>query len=257
MPDGSARDAVLAALPQGVRDRLDAEMDQSERSPDRGSVPFGGAADPFTARIWYVEADLDRVVSELTDWYRDRNDTSSLEWIEGGLAGMLTRLEPWTMPSPSYLLVETASAWTAIFSQGSDIYVAYVLGERLGVRSIGSAYSPHVSRDGAVRRYGITEFVLAVPGGAKRTVHLSRQDSGWVFHAIGDPIDFEEQERYTSGYKRDRFPLSTMNQYLTNLGVDRANPAFYGPRGVVVTAHWSGGTSVRSMSSAEWRHDHS
>lgn len=257
LPDGSARDAVLAAMPSPVRDRLGSEMDRSEGSHDGGAVLFGGAMDPFTERIWYVEADLDRVLVELFSWYDDRGDRFSIDQVEGGVAGLLTRLEPWTMPSPSYLLVETTGPWTACFSQGSDIYVAYVLGERLGVRSIGSAYAPHVKRDCAVRRYGITEFVVQEPGGTERALHLSRQDSGWVFDVIGDPLEFEEQELYTSRYKRDRFPLSTMNRYLGHLGVDRANPAFYGPRGVVVTDHWSGGATGRSMSSADWRRAHS
>lgn len=223
-------------------------------------VPLEGAHEPFTSTIWFVDAPFPEVVEARRRWAaRLPNHGNVLRWSDeaGPLDRLLSLLEPYAMPSWKSLVVETSGAWTAVFSQGSDLsYVAHYAVE-LQTRVVRTNWSPHVVRDGEVRRYGDASMWLFDAGRAERSIQASRQDARWVWIDDGDPLPFEDVARYRARLVRDRFDLGALNDYCSSLGIDRANPSSYGRRAVLEEQDTSTWRSVPTMPAARWRAEHS
>lgn len=232
-----------------------------ERSADAvsGDELFGGARAAFCERIWFVRADLDLVARTVGGWHADISKgagASTQTPLTASLESLLPRLEPWAMPSWRQLLVATDSEWTAVFSQGSDIYTASQVGKRLGRPSIRTSFSPHVVRDGSIVSHGDCAFWWYEDGREARTVQVSHQ-SRWEWHAYGEPLLFEDLERYCARKIVDRFDLPQLNSYCAALGIRRWDPDFYLPRAVLVEGDTSGwAQQPRTMSTAQWRAAH-
>jgi hypothetical protein len=52
-----------------------------------------------------------------------------------------------------------------------------------------------------------------------RWIQASDQDETWEFDAVGEPLPFEEPQRYTARRKADRLGLDMLGRYLAALGV--------------------------------------
>ena len=254
LDDGEAKDAVLALVP--VAD---------EARPEPHGLLLGGRLDAFTESIWFVEAPLDDVVSATEAWSEEMDLGRTGRACDGPLDSLLALLEPWAVPSWTWLWVETDSAWTALFSQGSDVYDSTVLSRRLGRRALATNHSPAVARGGRVVRHGNTCLRYRDPAqscGAglhdDTRVLQATQQSRWEWHAYGPTQSFEEPQRYEARVIRRRFDLAALNEYCARLGIRRDDPAFYGPRGHLCTADLSRrrGTA-RTASAQEWLADHS
>ena len=249
LADGEARDAVLALVP--LADRA---------APGPEGRLFGGRLDAFTASIWFIEAPLDDVVSAAAAWSDEMDLGRTGTACDGPLESLLALLEPWAMPSWKALWVETDSAWTALFSQGGDIYQSSVLSERLDCRALATDHSPAIARGGRVVRYGNTGLSYRDPAQSRgearhedtRVVQASQQ-SRWEWHAYGPVQWFEEPQRYEARMIRRRFDLAALNDACGRLGIRRDDPSFYGPRGHLVSddvTGWEG--TPRTASAQEW-----
>ena len=249
LADSEARDAVLALLPV---------PDQARQDVD--GLLLGGALDAFTESIWFVEASLADVVSAARAWEEEQPFEQAMEPCSGSLSSLLALLEPWAMPSWKRLWVETDSAWTALFSQGSDIYDTDVLARRLDCRSLATDHTPAVARAGRVVRYANTALRYRDPHqstaenslGDTRVLQATQQ-SRWEWHALGPVQPFEEPERYEARVVRDRFDLATLNAYCRRLGIRRDDPTFYGTGGHLVSQDISSWAAPpRTASAEEW-----
>ena len=173
------------------------------------------------------------------------------------LSDMVDRLEPFAVPSWKQLIVGTTGDWTAVFSQGSDIYTAQVIADRLGVASVRTHYSPHIVRGGERISYGDRAFWYSDGGGRRRTIQASFQ-SRWDWDLSGVPLRFEDRDAYDAKRIPDRLTLARLNDYCRALGIDRNDAAFYRPDGILVerdTSSWSR-RRINTMSSARWRVTH-
>ena len=231
-------------------------------SRESSELLFGGAWEPFTETTWFIEAPFESVIDAVQAW-RTGLGQVRLERLSGELGALIENLEPWAMPSWKELVVAAGNGWTALFSQGSDVATFEAMGRALGCRSVRTAHSPNVVRDGRVVRYGDTAFWLTDgsrtdlgPLCIVRTVQASNQD-GWVWHLGGELQPFEEPELYRRRIVRDRFTIAALNRYCAALGIDRADPAFYGPDALLLeqdATNWP--HPPRTMQSSQWRAEH-
>lgn len=233
LPDSTARDAVIEALPSTHPLRIPDPPDPAAAEMSRTGIPLAGEWEPYTSRIQFIEAPFVDVVDCLTQWTEYINAKFELSEHRAGLGTLLALLDPYWWPSKE-LVVETIGPWTAVFSNGHDTYEGKVLGKRLGVRSLVTVFSPDVAVGGKVRNYGATEFHLFDRGDSVRSIHISRQPGGWHWDATGTVQSFEDPTLYDRRIKRERFELDALNRYCTGLGISRADSSFYGSRGLLV-----------------------
>jgi hypothetical protein len=130
--------------------------------------------------------------------------------------------------------------WTAVFTQGSDIGTANVVGARLDCLNIRTSHEPHVTRDRKIVSYGST--ALWIHSGARhiRSIQASYQ-SRWEWTLFGDPQPFENLDGYKAKKIPDRFTIESLNEYCVALGIERDNSAFYGSNGLLIeedTSDW-------------------
>ena len=156
------------------------------------------------------------------------------------LSESLLALEPLTTPLDRYLLTETSSIWSAIFSNGlrvNDVHspVSY-LPHLLKCRGLEATYVPDRSKNypqDAIRGYGAVVFALYGPEQSDRTNRIRRiavtnDVSGWEFAANGEVQPFEQTENYRKRSIVERFTPHMLESYCAALGIDLFNPAFYG-----------------------------
>lgn len=212
--------------------------------PSAGFVPDGHNLEmqlPSMDPIWFIKAPFERVVTETTEWLNGLGGRSFTRLREP-LPSMLQNLEPWAMPSWKQLVVSTAAdEWTAVFTQGSDIGTANVVGTRLDCLNIRTSHQPHLTHDGKIVSYGST--ALWIHSGARhiRSIQASYQ-SRWLWTLFGDPQPFENLDKYTAKKIPDRFTLASLNEYCRALGIERDNSGFYGSNGLLVeedTRSWT------------------
>jgi hypothetical protein len=160
--------------------------------------------------------------------------------FRASLSESLLALEPLTTPLDRYLLTETNSMWTAIFSNGlrvNDVHspVSY-LARLLKCRGLQVTYVPdrskHPPKD-AIRVYGAVVFALYGPeqiDGTNRIrrVAVTNDVSGWEFAANGEVQPFEQTENYRKRSIVERLTPDMLESYCTALGIDLFNPSFYG-----------------------------
>lgn len=134
----------------------------------------------------------------------------------------------------------SADQWTAVFTQGSDIGTANVVGARLDCLTIRTSHQPHITRDRKIISYGST--ALWIQSGARhvRSIQASYQ-SRWEWTLFGDPQPFENLDSYKAKKIPDRFTLESLNEYCRALGIERDDSGFYGSEGLLIvedTSSW-------------------
>lgn len=196
---------------------------------------------PFTDSIWFINAPFQRVVTETTEWLKGLGGRSFTLLCEP-LPLMLHHLEPRAMPSWKHLVVSTsADQWTAVFTQGSDIGTANVIGARLGCLNVFTSHQAHITRDRKIVSYGSTALWIRSGSSHVRSIQASYQ-SGWEWTLFGDPQPFENLESYKAKRIPDRFTLEALNECCRALGIERDNADSYGLDGMLIeedTSNWS------------------
>src|SRR5215469_7266096 len=167
---------------------------------------------PTTFHIGFVECPFDEFSRTFTGWQKEidekfgtRTETRSLS---ASLPDALLKLEPLTTPLDRYLLIETGSCWTAVFSNGlrvNDVHspVSY-LPTLLGCRGLEVASVSDRSRKGVkdgLQIYGAVVFGLYGPKETDwlnriRHVAVTNYVTGWEFSADGEIQPYENAENY-------------------------------------------------------------
>lgn len=246
LPDGQAADSVAAAM-----ENLYGPEPAPREPTSRGEL-FDGRFAAFTRTIYYVNASLEDVVTAGTEWLSGLGDRRFTKLEQPSLTDTFAALEPWAAPSWKQVWVATDSEWTAIFSQGDDIYTHTVVAKKLGCRSLRTNYAPRVVRDKRTISHGDRAFWFGYEDGTTRTVQASFQ-SRWEWHARGNPLPFEDAESYSAKRIPDRSTLELLNSYCGALGIRRDDPTFYQSSSLLVE-HDAGAWRhrPRQATSAEW-----
>jgi hypothetical protein len=156
------------------------------------------------------------------------------------LSEALVRLDPLTTPLDRYLLVETRSAWSAVFAnglRGNDVFspVSY-LPTVLKCRGLEVVCVPDrsdMSAKDALRVYGAIVFALYGPEKTDwlnriRRVAVTNDVDGWEFAAEGEIQPYEQTENYQKRRVVDRFSVEMLESYCAALGIRLFDPNFYG-----------------------------
>lgn len=199
---------------------------------------------PITFTWGFVESPFSQFSEAFIQW-QDRLASKFGTQTEGKsfrapLSEGLLSLEPLTTPLDRYLLTETRSGWTAIFSNGlrvSDVHspVSY-LPQLLRCRGLEVTCVPDRSKDcpkDALRVYGAVVFALY---GSERTdstnrirrVAVTNDVSGWEFTAEGEIQPYEQTGNYGKRNVVERFTPEMLESYCAALGIELFNPDFYG-----------------------------
>jgi hypothetical protein len=210
---------------------------------------------PITSQIGYVEVGLEPAVELYAAWLRGLGRPFEVrDLTEDGLPFAFHRLEPLTIPGADRQLLVEIGGWTAYFDNG--------LHGTDPVSPIG--YLTRVARAQGLmicaiaeagRRLGAFKWELLAPYPTaflnyRRTVSLVHDDTRWIFETYGDPLPFEDVERYAAPRKRDRFDSSLIEAYSHELGLRVFDPNAYGPRIALIETERSEprSTEVTSMS---------
>jgi len=199
---------------------------------------------PVTFNYGFIECPFLELSQAFTTWQRETDSSSGtqteLRCFQAPLGEALLSLEPLTSPLDRYLLVETRSAWTAIFANGlrvSDVFspVSF-LPTVLKCRGLEVVCVPDRS-DGntkdAFRVYGAVVFSLY---GSQQTDWLNRirhlavtnDVRGWEFVAQGEIQLFEKTENYQKRRIQERFTPEMLESYCAALGIRLLDADSYG-----------------------------
>lgn len=96
---------------------------------------------------------------------------------------------------------------------------------------------PHTLRRtaaGGRGRYGSVQLRLHGPDGeppdyAIRVIYAMNDGGPWEFGQFGEPLPFEDVERYQARRVRDRFTMEMLRDYLQELGIRAFDEDFYLP----------------------------
>ena len=208
---------------------------------------LGNRFAPITFTWGFVEAPFDQFSRSFVDWQESLGKIES-HAFRAPLSRSLSSLEPLTTPLDRYLLTETRSRWSAIFSNGlrvNDVHspVAY-LPTVLQCRGLEIRCVPDRSnRAGAKREgfqiYGAVTFSLYGPIKTQwlntiRYVSVTKDVGGWEFAAEGEVQPYEQTANYMKRRIDSRFTPEMLETYCAALGIELFNPSFYGERSLLV-----------------------
>ncbi len=201
---------------------------------ERAPVTFGGG---------FIDVSFLEYCSALTSWWQDLKIEFDSFSFQADLKEAMLKLEPLQNPQNRYLITETKSNWTAIFSNnrsGSDVDSAVSqMCKLLGCRGVTIQCSPSLTkREGnktSIVHYAATSFTFDGPYETEwlnQIRHVSaRKDGGpWKFFQGGEVQPFEQVEQYKNKHIRDRFTPEMLESYCAALGILAFDATFYGPR---------------------------
>jgi hypothetical protein len=226
---------------------------------------------PITSEIGFLEYDAEKLVAEYLAWHEwiERHEFDPMDlagdgvtvevdegpeveppWerlppgepvfdvrnVEGNLEDALHALLPLTMADhPRILFVPTDGPWTAYFDngwRGTDAFppMSY-LATRLKTRGLRIVAVPP-----GQGRYPASIFELYGPEkrewlNFERAISAMKDGDRWRFNTSGEPLPFEDLERYSARRVRDRFPHELLDRYLQELGIQAFDESCYMPDG--------------------------
>jgi hypothetical protein len=202
---------------------------------------------PVTFSWGFVKAPFPEYSEAFVSWWKKLAIEFEIATFTEDLRHAFRRLEPLQSPQNRYLILETKSPWTAVFSNGlrtadvtsAVLHLCQVL-DTFGLEVTCIPDRSQLEREGeALRIYGAVGFTLS---GSKKTDWLNRvrhvsamNDGGnWIFDAEGEEQPYEQLEKYAQRKIADRFTPEMLESYCLALGIDLFNPDFYGRKGVLV-----------------------
>ncbi|TCC16722.1 hypothetical protein [Kribbella sindirgiensis] len=165
-------------------------------------------------------------------WFAERPQGLVVEKVAGPLSSGIERLLPFGPGRDRELLWDCGGEWTAYFDDmpASDAVTAVSsLCMRAGFEGV-------VLVDGTSEWDGGRDLQFVVHRGADTVrVIQSTWEGRRAFDTYGDPLPFEETERYTRRLKRERLTSEMLERYCAHLGLYPYDPAFYGQLGYLLS----------------------
>ncbi len=201
---------------------------------------------PVTSEIGFLECDAKTTADAFQEWQLPIQSGRGVRLDRREVVGDLPTKVEYLLPLTSvearrFLFFPSASNWTAYLDsgwRGTDVFstVSY-LATKIGCRGIRAVSVPHTMRKtptGELGRYGATILeVYAVDSSncsflnIRRSISAANDGGRWRFDANGEPLDFEQLDRYKARQIRDRFTPETLDEYLRNFGITFFSPDFY------------------------------
>lgn len=202
---------------------------------------------PLTFTWGFVQVPFPEYVRAFSAWWRELSIEFDVELISEELASAFLHLQPLQTPQNKYLLTETTSDWTAVFSNGlrtGDVispvgHMARILRRPgLQVRCIPDRSYLENKAD-ALQIYGAVDFTLFIPGPDDSTqirkISVMNDGGRWLFISDGDVQPFEYPREYAKKRLVDRFTPDMLEDYCAHLGIRLFDANFYRTDKAVIT----------------------
>ncbi len=165
-------------------------------------------------------------------WFAEKPDGLVVRPVPGSFEEGQQRLLPKTGNRQRELLWECADGWTAYLDSRFTSDAITAVG---GLCSVAGGTGVVVGRRPAMTGKGMS-LVFALFDGPEtvRSIALT-WEGGWGFHTFGEPLPFEETDRYLERRKANRFTEEMLERYCRELGIRPWDPDFYGSQGVLFT----------------------
>jgi hypothetical protein len=210
---------------------------------------------PITRSYGFIEKETNDLVNCFMSWQKEINERKSrskrsnykLSKLDGSLEQVLLNLLPLCAGSEDrYLFIPTKSRWTAYFAnglRGTDPSAIHYLAKRCDCRTIWIVATPFIMKkeesrgfEGAlILELSSPEHTVTISRNLLRSIRLEKDIGKWSFTENDTPLPFERLDRYESRYKKDRFTLEMMNEYLLEFGINAFQEEFYLPSGTKAT----------------------
>lgn len=189
--------------------------------------------------VGFVQAGLHETSRLLAGWRRthawfvSQPDKLDIRTVNGSLHDGMAGLLPLRTPRTRELLWACSNEdWTAYFDNGTSSDALTAIGglcaqTRLKgvVLTLGASVDP--SRKGV-------QMVLYEGAQTVRYVVLT-WEGRWKFMTYGQPLPFEDVDRYATRAKKDRFTEEMLRSYSESLGIRAWNDDFYSDNGVLLS----------------------
>lgn len=166
-------------------------------------------------------------------WFAKWPPDLVVEKLEGPLASGIERLLPFGPGRDRELLWDCGDGtWTAYFDDmpASDAVTA------VSGLCMMAGFEGIVLLDSTSEWDGGRDLQFIVHNGADTVrVVQSTWEGRRTFDTYGDPLPFEETERYTRRLKRERLTSDMLERYCAHLGLFPYEPSFYGQSGYLLS----------------------
>lgn len=214
------------------------------------ATPYlGGESSPLGQSIQFVEADFETVLDEHLKWRRSLNKikVSRPRPLQKAFDEFLPFESPWTRE-----LLFRCGRWTAYLNNwvnGGDTSASILVTAReLNVRHVVALHSNRNSAGHASTQLWV-HADHEYPFRGSRTISAYPVDGRWQWHEFGDPLPFEEIERYGMRLKRERFDREMLLRYLAALEIPIEDPSQFG-QAVVVQEKVEGKRRTQTLAEA-------
>lgn len=188
---------------------------------------------PFTSSIGFARASVDAVAEARVKALAKPTMTASE--LDDDFPAALAHLLPGSPTGHRRELLVGCGEWTAVFMDAiSDLSLHYIasLGSWLTAEVVGVQTVPDTAtKADPSGRWGGVVFSHwhpePAPEGAKRTVQVSNQSGSWVFVEVGEPLDFEDTDRYQARAKCERLTSDMVDRYCRTFGISPFDADFY------------------------------
>jgi hypothetical protein len=202
---------------------------------------------PVTFSWGFVKAPFPVYSEAFVSWWKKLAIEFEITTLTEDLRNAFRTLEPLQSPQNRYLILETKSPWTAVFSNGlrtGDVagavgHLCKIL-DTFGLEVTCIPDRSRLERERkALRIYGAVAFTLSGPKETdwlNRVRHVSAMNDGgkWVFDAEGEEQLYEQLNKYAERKIADRFRPEMLESYCSALQINLFDSNFYGPKGLLV-----------------------
>lgn len=212
--------------------------------------PFDNKFAPLTDGFGFIEIDLESALKKYLEWItpqiEKRIKMSEIEkgWndyneklpkvtkFEGSFEELINASLPFFYPQKT-ILFETKSNNIGYLENIRDTEIRRIgiianninaLKQSIGVRAWGNSFGK------IANGWGGGTFILFEGNDFKRSIELTDQEK-WQFDQGGEPLPFEDTEKYKEKFARNRFTPEMLQKYLLHYKIDYFNDDFYMPEG--------------------------
>lgn len=207
--------------------------------------PFENKYAPFTDACGFIECNIELALEKYLEWIipqinsikqSGQNELNQQEPVikkfNGTFIELINEAEPFYYPEKT-ILFEAKNNWIGYFEniRGTEISRIRRIAERISPDKISigvQAWQNNYNKKANDWCGG--SFTLNVGAKPVRHIMLSDQDK-WEFDQSGNPLPFEDLEKYLEKFAKNRFTPEMLQTYLLEYNIDYFNDDFYMPTG--------------------------
>jgi hypothetical protein len=194
---------------------------------------LGGDSSPIGWSVHYLDAGFDAVLDAIWDVRAGAKiEMRAAEPYPAVLQTLVPFEAPWTRE-----LVMPCGAWTAYLNNGinggDSTAIGQAVARQLSVRHVMAEHTLPYGPGHQATQLWISGPLGKPPLMVERVISATATNGRWEWHTSGEPLPFEDVDRYSARNIRDRFDRRMLLGYLNALGISADDDTAYGD-GVLV-----------------------